>query len=316
MAGERPGFAPGQLYNEATDLLKRHQEFKKSTEIGEHEQSTELRLDYPNLPALVWLATDIHYGSQNTNYELLDKHFEMLENTPNMFMITNGDEVDNFNAIFHQSGMMENPLKPQLQTLAIMDKLTQVDQAGKLAGITFGNHNEFMSDSGYDWSQTFLRDIEAPKFPSGGLLHMQVGEQNYDVAMTHRYWGYSKLNPTNAAKRYLEHEYPEADLVFLGHFHQSEILHFDRAGKDRIAVMGGTYKQTDNWARQRGIGGRSGEPGYGVLFYPNERRMVGFKDMEVAQQHLLGMIWQEEMREKGEVSPLEGGVIFDGKRTE
>ena len=180
-----------------------------------------------------------------------------------------------------------------------MEKLTKLDKAKKLAGITFGNHNEFMEDSGYSWSQTFLRDIKAPKFPSGGLLNLKVGKQEYDIALTHRYWGYSKLNPTNAAKRYLEHEYPDADLVFLGHFHQSEILHFDRAGKDRIAVMGGTYKQTDEWARKRGIGGRGGEPGYAVLLYPNEKHMVGFKSIEDAQQHLLSQIWMTEVIKQG-----------------
>ncbi len=297
---------PGQLFQEATDLLKRHQEFKFSNEIGKHEQSHRLKLDYPQLPVLLLLATDIHYGSVNTNYDLLQEHLKIVEDTPNTFMITNGDEVDNFNAIFFQSGNFEDPIKPQLQTLAVMDKLTELDKSKKLAGITFGNHNEFMADSGYDWSQTFLRDIKAPKFPSGGLLHLKVGKQNYDIAMTHRYWGYSKLNPTNAAKRYLEHEYPDADLVFLGHFHQSEMLHFDRAEKDRIAVMGGTYKQTDNWARQRGIGGRSGTPGYGVLLYPNERKMVGFRNIVDAQHYLLSQMWMQHATE-------EGGVIFDKK---
>lgn len=291
--------AERNLFKRATDLLIEHQQLVRSSEIGAHEQSITLNLEYPNLPALIWLATDMHYGSQNTNYELLMEHLQMLEETPNMFLVSNGDEVDNFNAMFFQSGMMENPLKPQLQTLAFMEKLQEIDDKGKLAGITFGNHNEFMEDSGYEWTQTFLRDIEAPVFPSGGLLHMNIGQQTYDIAMTHRYWGHSKLNPTNANKRYLEHEYPDADIVFLGHYHQSEILHFDRGEKDRIAVMGGTYKQKDEWARKRGIGGRSGTPGYAVLLYPNERHMIGFKHLEEAQHHLLGKIWMQEFVAKG-----------------
>lgn len=299
---------PFNLFQEATDLLRRHQDFSRTQEIGEHEQTHRLKLDYPTLPVMIWLATDIHYGSQNTNYDLLQEHLQILEDTPNTYMIENGDGVDNFNALFFQAGMMENPLKPQLQTLAFLDKIKALDKKGKLAGMTFGNHNEFMEDSGYEWDQTFLRDIKAPIFPSGGLLHLKVGKQTYDIAMTHRYWGYSKLNPTNAPKRYLEHEYPEADIVFLGHFHQSEILHFDRAGKDRIAVLGGTYKQKDEWARKRGIGGRGGEPGYAVLLDPVNRHMTGFKDIKDAQHHMLANIWMHEFKQQ---SNIEDFTVFD-----
>jgi hypothetical protein len=84
----------------------------------------------------------------------------------------------------------------------------------------------------------------------------------------------------------MDHEYPGADISFIGHSHQSECLHFDKGGKDRIAVIGGTYKVRDDWARQRGIGGRSGVPGHCVLLWPEKRCMVAMKDITVAVQML------------------------------
>ena len=114
------------------------------------------------------------------------------------------------------------------------------------------------------------------------------------MAMTHKYWGYSKLNPTNATKRFLEHEYPTADISFLGHTHQSEGLQFERSGIERIGVIGGTYKDEDVWARKKGIGGRSGSPGWVVMLYPDRKQMQLYKDVEIAQQDLLNMIFREK----------------------
>jgi intein/homing endonuclease len=102
----------------------------------------------------------------------------------------------------------------------------------------------------------------------------------------------SKLNPTNACKRFWEHEYPMADVSFLGHTHQSEQLTWERGGQERIALIGGTYKLSDDYARKRGIGGRAGQPGHAILFYPNEKRMVAFKHLEDSQDFMLNLIFK------------------------
>lgn len=285
------------IYKEATDLLLRAQRLASKAEIGATEATWSPKLDYPELPIALLLATDIHYGALHTDYEMLNAHMDIVENTPNFYIATNGDDVDNFNVTGKwATGCYENPLPPQLQTLAWLEKFKSMDKQGKVAVMSFGNHNLFMNTSGYDWFQTFARDIQAPVFTSGGYLHMIIGKEYYGMALTHKYWGTSKLNPTNVAKRFWEHEYPQAEIVFLGHTHQSELLNWERAGKKRIACIGGTYKQGDKWARQNGIGGRSGQPGHCVLLWPKQHKLIGISDIEVAQQFILGNIFQEEYK--------------------
>lgn len=271
------------LFDVSTQFLKDAQRIRSEYEIGVKEAVWEPQVDDISKPITILLATDIHYGAVGTDYDLIQKHFEMVENTPNTFMVTNGDHIDNFNTTGKwASGVYENALPPQRQTAAFMERLRALDQKNKLGVMSFGNHDMFGNVTGYDWFNTFARDMNAPVFTSGGMLHIVLGNQHYQLALTHKYWGVSKLNPTNVCKRFMEHEYPDADVIFLGHTHQSELLTFERGGKERVAVIGGTYKVEDSWARQNGIGGRSGEAGICIKLFPNERKIIGFKHLEDA----------------------------------
>jgi len=278
---------PSTQFDRSTSFLQEARRIEQEYGIGATEAVWNVNAPYPNRPIGILLATDIHYGSTKVDYDTLLKHLDIVENTPNMYMVSNGDAIDNFNVMLKSAtGAYENPLSPQRQTEALIEKFKVLDRKKKIGCISFGNHDDFVGGVGYEFWETWGRDLNMPIFLTGGLLHIIHRSEKYEMAMTHRYWGSSKLNPTNTAKRYLEHEYPDADIVFIGHTHQSENLTFERGGKERIAIIGGTYKKDDMFARKHGIGGRSGAPGNTILLYPNERKMISFKHLEDALPHL------------------------------
>lgn len=266
-------------FDKTTEILQSVQRLNKEYGFG----ATEAVWEVPAMekPLVLLLATDIHYGSDKVDYEKLKSHLNIVERTPNVFMVSNGDNVDTFNVNLGSAneGVYENPLNPQRQTEAMMEKLRALDSQKKIGCLSFGNHDNFIGRAGYDFWETWGRNMNAKIFLTGGLLHILHGTQHYELAMTHRYWGTSKLNPTNSCKRFCEHEYPTADILFLGHTHQSELLTFERGGKERIGVIGGTYKIDDDWARKQGIGGRGGMAGISVVLYPFEHKMIGFKHL-------------------------------------
>jgi len=245
--------------------------------------------------------SDMHYGSTGVDYDLLDRHLEIVEDTPNFYMATNGDHIDNFNSVIHSSGMTENPISPQEQAIIFMSRLLELDRQSKIAVLGQGNHDDFMGVSGMDFYQSFMADFSAPIFDQGGILNIVTPGQNYRMVMNHTYWGRSKLNVTNAPKRMLEYEGGgNCDIAWVGHTHQSSYEHLERAGKDVVAVVSGTYKQNDPWAAKRGIGGRGQEPGLAIMLWPNERRMECFKDIEVAQQVMAAWVFEKEhVKSKG-----------------
>jgi hypothetical protein len=277
----------GELYNEVRDYVIRGREIADRFEIGQKEAMWIPQPEYPELPIMILLITDPHFGSIHVDHRLLDEHLEIVDNTPNFYVITNGDDVDNFGVHLKSAvGVYEDPLPPSIQAKAWVERMAELDKKGKLGVIGYGNHNDFTSVTGNDWYDAYLSSFRCPIFTSGGLLHTVVGGYDYQIAMTHKFWGVSKLNPTNVCKRYMEHTYPDADVIFIGHFHQSEGLHFERGGKDRVAVLGGTYKDSDMWARKVGISGRSGSPGWVLCLNPADRGMQLFKDVRMAKKTL------------------------------
>ena len=273
-------------FETVTDIIDRERRMEEEFDIGQREATWKVPIS-PDKPIVVCLITDPHFGSVRANVNLFREHLDIIQNTPRMFCVFNGDDVDNFNATGKwAAGMFENPTPPEIVSRAIAKRYKELDDMGKIGTIGFGNHNDFGFAGGQDWYDSFLGGFNCPIFTSGGELHVTVGSQTYDLAMAHKYWGTSKLNPTNACKRFMDFEYPDADIAFLGHTHQSEGLHFEKGGKDRIAVIGGTYKDRDNFARKHGIGGRSGSPGWAVALWPNERKMQLFKDLVVAREFI------------------------------
>ena len=271
---------------EFEEAVQRISSLKENASVGQKEAIWQPILDKPNKPFTFLFLTDVHYLSTKIEYALLEKFLTTVRETPNMALVTGGDDCDNFNVQLGKAatGVYEDPFEAGFQARAWRQRIGELDKLGKVGFMTFGNHTEWSYKGGIDWSDTFLGDMNCPILTSGGLVHLKVGEQNYDVAVTHKYWGTSKLNPTNACKRFLEHEYPEADIVLLGHTHQSENLQFERGGKDRIGIIGGTLKLYDDFARKHGIGGRAGYPGHTVTVWPDRNRMTSNKFFDIAVQ--------------------------------
>lgn len=258
-------------------------------EVGQREATVELKPAYPDLPVYVWLNTDDHLGSVMTDYESFMRDFNTVKNRPNFSLISNGDEIDHFMTINKASGgVYENPMSPQQQGRLFQKMFKGMDDLDKIIAFSFGNHNQWLRGAGYKFENTWLENFKAPVLNCGGVVTIKYGSQEYKVAISHMHWGSSKLNPTNACKRMLEHDYPEADIIFLGHTHQKEVLHFNRAGKDHVGVIGGTYKTSDEFGSEHGYGSCRGNiGGITLAIFPDTKKIVPFYSIQEAEEDLL-----------------------------
>lgn len=260
------------------------QEIYEQQEVGQREATVELSPAHPDLPIYLWLNTDDHLGSIHTDYKAFLRDYTRCRELPNFYVINNGDEVDNFMVTAGKAatGVYENPLNPQEQGMLFKKLFKQLDDQGKIIAFSFGNHNQWLRSAGYKFENTWLRDFKCPVLNCGGEVKIKVGKQEYKIGISHMHWGSSKLNITNSGKRMLEHEMPDADIVFLGHTHQKSIEHLNRGGKDRLIVVGGTYKVNDEFGAEHGMGGRGSEGGVTIALWPDKRRMIAYYSMEEA----------------------------------
>jgi hypothetical protein len=259
----------------------------KEMAVGQRTARVELKPAHPELPVFLWLLCDSHLGSTQVDYEAFLRDYNTIKDTPNFYCLANGDEVDSFMIGMGgcSTGVYENPINPEQQALLMQKLFKNLDDQGKMLGFTFGNHNQWVRNAGYNFDNTWLRDFRCPILNCGGMFTVQVGEQEYKIAATHKYWGNSKLNITNVAKRFFDQEFPDADVSFIGHVHTKAVEQFTRAGQDKIAVVGGTYKTDDEWAGQAGIGMRNaGIGGITLALYPDVKRIVPlYKVMEAKE---------------------------------
>ena len=174
-----------------------------------------------------------------------------------------------------------------------------MDDEDKIVAMGFGNHNQWLRGVGYKFENTWLQGFKAPVLNCGGVVTIKYGSQEYKVAISHMHWGSSKLNPTNACKRMLEHDYPEADIAFLGHTHQKEALQFTRAGQNKVAVIGGTYKTEDEFGSEHGLGNCRGNlGGITLALFPDTKKIVPFYSIQEAEEDLLLRLEVKQKHEK------------------
>jgi len=267
--------------------LNESQRLYREMEVGQREATVELKPKYPDLPAFIWLNCDDHLGSKLVDYNAFLRDYNIVRDTPNFFCLSNGDEVDHFMITLGKTanGVYETPITPQQQALLMQSLFKKLDDQDKMVAFSFGNHNQFIRGAGYKFENTWLRNFKCPVLNCGGLIHLKHGSQEYRVAITHQHWGSSRLNITNVAKRFWEHSYPEADIVFIGHTHQKSVEQFGRGDKTIVAIVGGTYKTEDEFALEHGGDRLNNLGGITLALSPDRKEIIPFYSLSEAHHY-------------------------------
>ena len=273
-------------YQRVVNHLEEGRKIAEAFSIGQRKATWKVKPEMENVPIGFTMMSDLHFGSILIDYPVLNQHLKDIEHTPNMYLGTNGDHVDFFNADKHPTGMYENPISPQMQARTIMGRFKQLDDKGKVAVLSQGNHDNFGKQGGQDFYDSFMSDFKCPIFTTGGVLTIEFESGvSYTIVINHTFWGRSKINITNPAKRMIEYETGgTADVGWVGHTHQSSFEYYDKGSKSFLAVVSGTYKATDPWASSIGLGSHPGDPGITLLLWPNKFHMECCKNYFAAKQ--------------------------------
>lgn len=263
-----------QAITEVTRLVK-------EAEIVQEEGTYQVKLDRPDIPyAIGFNFSDGHIGSYTTDHERIKWLFDLVLATPNSFLVDTGDT---FNDGIWGGLQHEDVMPAYMQTFTVDDIARELGD--KYAACVIGNHPEWLFQAaGIKPEVLFARQIKGPVFPGMGLLHLKVGDQEYNWALAHNYWGKSKLNIHNVCRRLREVEYPEADIVTVGHEHIWGFMK-ERAGdKEVLYIRPGTAKTQDRWARIHGISKRGQDFGVAVIFSAKEKQFEAFPIEEAVKQ--------------------------------
>lgn len=242
----------------------------EEAEIVQEEGIYNVPITNPEIPYVLGLAfSDAHIGSYTTDHQLIIDLMDTILATPNAFLMDAGDTFDD--GIW--GGLeMEQLMPPYMQQFTVADLMREMGD--KWACSVLGNHTEWMFEAaGQKPEQIFARHMKGVIFPGMGLLHLVAGECKYDIAISHNYWGKSKLNIHNVCANLRKYEYPSADAFIVGHEHIWGYMK-ERAGeKEVLYCRPGTAKLRDRYARIHGIARRGQACGIAILFGTKERSM-------------------------------------------
>lgn len=240
-------------------------------------------------PFGVWWASDMHIGNVDTDLDTLQRHIELIENTPNCGLVTMGDDIDlgilpKLEVRFMQT---MNPLGQAFTAEDLMAEFNGRNPRGKqiILAHLIGNHTHTMMQTTGILYEKFYEKSKAALLPSIGELFLHVGQQDYEIALAHKYWGRSKLNISLEPKRLMEFVYPDADVAVVGDFHVKGHEEFKKGGKWRSVVRPGTYRVGGLFETNRGWSkGQLG--GSFTVFYPDQHKTLTFDELESGIEYM------------------------------
>jgi len=137
-----------------------------------------------------------------------------------------------------------------------------------------GNHDAWTAKlSQIDKFGELMRRFQILNVEHIGTAHVLVGQQEYVVTATHKYWGQSRLNALWSPMRLLDYGIaPDPDVCIVEHRHVPAAGWLWRRAKRRYLVRTGTYKVQDTYAAEHGFWGAAVAPA--CLIYDADRHNI------------------------------------------
>ena len=245
------------------------------------QRSVTVQIDAER-PIAVALTGDWHVGQIGTDHRLLQEHNKMLADQDDLYCIGMGDYTQNAKVRSRPGSSLYDAAFPnpddQLEfALAEMRKL-------RWLALTSGCHWNFdFQASGRRPLTDICKELDTVCLGNGGVVKIQVGQEEYTFGVRHRYKNESNKNTTNAQKNF-DDEYPEDetyDVVALAHLHYPDVQQRHHRGRLKTYVRSGSYYVWDEFGDE--IGGYRGQPGVPILvLYPDRHLVLPLMDLEQA----------------------------------
>ena len=247
------------------------------------EITIEIITDKPVIRAT---TADWHLGMFGVDYDSFAKDVAFIRDEPGLKVNIGGDGYHNIiQPSKVGSGHNQSPISIQKGLYALTLKILQ----DKTDTVRTGNHNYWAAlAEGEDWDMEITRKVKLLYLKHFGLVYYKVGNMVYPWLMLHKSRYNSSFNLTHNCKQNQRMFFPKARVVVVEHQHMAAIEQYQYDGRECVAIRPGTYAIYDDYAQQNGyFGAHVCNPA--VVMFPNEDKLVGFKDMRDAVTYVKGL---------------------------
>jgi hypothetical protein len=255
-------------------------------------KATDQIIPFKHGPVALAFVADLHLGANGVDYARCFREAEMIRDTKNMWLVTDGDMLDNF--LFAK--MMNARFKSKIsieEEWALVKRYLKI-VASKLLVSVSGNHDGWTEAiTGIDFFREILAKISPDTIYDTDDLtfRLDVGKAKFPIRVRHKWEGTSIYNLTHAIERAAKFE--GGFLVGVGgHTHASGLVRSFNAGGfagnditggnlSGMAVLCGSYKRYDPFARMHGFYKPNSSTAMTVIF-DESGAMVGVDRLDIA----------------------------------
>jgi hypothetical protein len=211
------------------------------------QQFATVRAGDGSSPIAVMALSDTHIGAMGTDYSLFVELTDIILNTDNLYVAILGDEVEWAIRLRSVSEICAQVLDPSLQLEFIESWLNDIQH--KVLFATWSNHSTDRSEQAIGVCP--VKNILAktvPFFTGIGHAELQVGEQKYYIAASHRFKGVTQVDCTAGCKRYLRMEWPQGEVAIQGDAHRAGVSVYNEGTRNLVATCSGTLNVRSGYA--------------------------------------------------------------------
>jgi len=268
-------------FNDELQRIKELQKQREPLQIWKDE--VDIQVDTGRFPYfLVMPLSDLHVGSQHTDYHELEKYLEAIDRYP-IYTVLLGDLGDFFGPFKHPTGIAEDVVSADAQLMTLRKFFLQYKE--KILCAVTGNHDDWVyKTAGIEPYRWLTEDLNIPLLNSGGLLNLDVNGVKYRILLYHAIARYnSSFNPTHAGKRMLE-LHRDADIVISGDKHRFGMEKLTHRDKKPYIIQLGTFKTEDAYGKRSYGMAPHPQAGFPILFLSAQAKNVeAIENLETAK---------------------------------
>jgi hypothetical protein len=254
--------------------------------IDKASKRGRFKVNFDSGPIAISVISDQHIAPGTPcDFKRMKEDAELIRNTKGFYAVFGGDGVDNH--IKHRSALIGANSTPDEQW-RLFDYYLQLF-GDKILAIISGNHDAWTAQiGGVDYLSKLANNQKVCYAPAEARLDITVQDQMYKMVVRHQTGRFnSSLNQTHAVKRFYENNEELFDVGVIGHHHEAAVEMFIKHGQKRYAARPGSYQISSPYSHQYGFA-RSIPTCPTFVFFPGERRIIGFDDVRNAAWALEG----------------------------
>ena len=268
------------------DVFKRAcNEYEKVRAVN--DRKLKQHIDFDGGPiALVW-AADHHFGDAGVDYERAFAEARIVQDTPGMYMGIGGDMANSFIIGTLRSARDE-------ARISIPDEWALVKRylrlaADKLLFIVPGNHIEWVRMlTGIDYFADVVGHLTDNVIYDNDeiLFELNVGNWSVPCRARHKWRGLSQWNDTHEIEKAAKFD-QDFIIGFGAHTHKSGLCRdMNVGGRDGMALLAGSYKRYDPYARRMGFYKPNCSTAVAVVIDEEHRSLTGFNNLETCASYM------------------------------